>query len=87
MRLAGLSKAVPVTLGGTWMLVEALRTKTGSRLPNAGSIGIHEALGFTHIGTYPEAGFKHGQWHSVGYWRKPLCAVTPPIEITPFCNL
>ncbi|SDI11728.1 arsinothricin resistance N-acetyltransferase ArsN1 family B [Pseudomonas abietaniphila] len=59
----------------------------GIALPNAGSIGIHEALGFTHIGTYPEVGFKHGQWHSVGYWRKPLCAVTPPIEIIPFSEV
>lgn len=59
----------------------------GIALPNAGSIGIHEALGFTHIGTYPEVGYKHGQWHSVGYWRKPLCAVTPPIEIIPFSDV
>jgi phosphinothricin acetyltransferase len=48
---------------------------------------IHEALGFTHIGTYPEVGFKHGQWHSVDYWRKPICAVTPPIEIIPFSEI
>lgn len=59
----------------------------GIALPNAGSIGIHEALGFTHIGTYPEVGFKHGQWHSVDYWRKPICAVTPPIEIIPFSEI
>ncbi len=43
--------------------------------------------GFTHIGTYPEVGFKHGQWHSVGYWRKTLCAVEPPIEIIPFSEI
>lgn len=59
----------------------------GIALPNAGSIGIHEALGFTHIGTYPEVGYKHGQWHSVGYWRKPLGTVTPPTEIIPFSDL
>ena len=59
----------------------------GIALPNAGSIGLHEALGFTPIGTYPEVGFKHGQWHSVGYWRKPLCGVTPPIEIIPFSKI
>jgi L-amino acid N-acyltransferase YncA len=59
----------------------------GIALPNAGSIGIHEALGFTHIGTYPEVGYKHGQWHSVGYWRKPLSTVTPPTEIIPFSDL
>ena len=59
----------------------------GIALPNAGSIGLHEALGFTHIGTYPEVGYKHGQWHSVGYWRKPLCTVTPPTEIIPFSDV
>lgn len=59
----------------------------GIALPNAGSIGFHEALGFTHIGTYPEVGYKHGQWHSVGYWRKPLCTVTPPTEIIPFSDV
>ncbi|EZP32680.1 N-acetyltransferase [Pseudomonas sp. MWU12-2115] len=59
----------------------------GIALPNPGSIGIHETLGFTHIGTYPEVGFKHDQWHSVGYWRKPLCAVTPPNEIIPFSEV
>jgi L-amino acid N-acyltransferase YncA len=58
----------------------------GIALPNAGSIGIHEALGFTHIGTYPEVGFKHGQWHGVGYWRKPLRADTPPAEIIAFSD-
>jgi len=59
----------------------------GIALPNAGSIGIHEALGFTHIGTYSEVGYKHGQWHSVGYWRKPLSTVTPPTEIILFSDL
>ena len=36
------------------------------------------------IGTYPKEGFKHGQWHDVGYWRKPLQVATPPIEIVVF---
>ncbi|WP_191488215.1 arsinothricin resistance N-acetyltransferase ArsN1 family B [Pseudomonas sp. FEN] len=56
----------------------------GIALPNAGSVGIHEALGFSHIGTYPEVGFKQGRWHDVGYWRKPLCTATPPAEILAF---
>ena len=56
----------------------------GIASPNAGSTGIHNALGLTQIGTYPEVGFKHGQWQSVGYWRKPLCAVTPLTAIIPF---
>lgn len=59
----------------------------GIALPNKASTGLHEALGFIHIGTYPEVGFKFGQWHSVGYWRKALCSATPPTEIIPFSHL
>lgn len=40
----------------------------GISLPNAGSVGIHEALGFTPIGVYQAAGYKLGKWHDVGYW-------------------
>ncbi|MEW5508614.1 arsinothricin resistance N-acetyltransferase ArsN1 family B [Pseudomonas antarctica] len=59
----------------------------GIALPNAGSVGLHEALGFQHIGTYPEVGFKHGKWHDVGYWRKALNRSTPPGRIIPFSDL
>ena len=31
-----------------------------SRQP--GSIALHKALGFQHIGTLPDVGFKHGHW-------------------------
>ncbi|MGE9760119.1 arsinothricin resistance N-acetyltransferase ArsN1 family B [Pseudomonas sp. PDM20] len=44
----------------------------GVALPNAGSVGLHERLGFQHIGTFPQVGFKLGQWHDVGYWRLEL---------------
>ena len=59
----------------------------GIAMPNAGSIGLHEALGFVHIGTYPEVGFKHGKWHDVGYWRRALNGATPPGEVVPFAEL
>ncbi|HEJ9827544.1 TPA: arsinothricin resistance N-acetyltransferase ArsN1 family B [Pseudomonas aeruginosa] len=48
----------------------------GIALPNAGSVGLHERLGFQHIGTFPQVGFKLGQWHDVGYWRLELAAPT-----------
>lgn len=48
--------------------------------PNEGSVGLHESLGFDHIGTYPEVGFKLGKWHGVGYWRLGLSQATPPLE-------
>lgn len=59
----------------------------GIALPNDGSVGLHEALGFTHIGTYPEVGFKHGRWHDVGYWRRGLSQAMPPHSIVPFGQL
>lgn len=52
----------------------------GIAQPNARSVGLHESLGFVHIGTYPEVGFKLGKWHDVGYWRLSLCQATPPLE-------
>ena len=44
----------------------------GIALPNEGSVGLHERLGFQHIGTFPQVGFKLDAWHDVGYWRFDL---------------
>jgi L-amino acid N-acyltransferase YncA len=56
----------------------------GITLPNDKSIGLHEALGFQHLGTYREVGFKHGAWHDVGYWRLGLHRGAPARDPTPF---
>lgn len=40
----------------------------GIALPNESSVGLHERIGFRHIGTFPQVGYKHGAWHDVGYW-------------------
>lgn len=58
----------------------------GIALPNEKSIGLHEALGFTHLGTYGEVGFKFGKWHDVGWWRRPLNDGLPEHDpLPPFC--
>ena len=44
----------------------------GITLPNAASVGLHEAVGFTKVGVYEAVGWKHGAWHDVGWWRRPL---------------
>jgi phosphinothricin acetyltransferase len=44
----------------------------GVALPNAGSVGLHEALGFEAIGVYRNVGYKHGAWRDVGWWQKRL---------------
>ena len=59
----------------------------GIALPNAGSVGLHEAMGFVHLGTYREVGFKFGRWHDVGYWRLGLADGAPTGEPVPFERL
>jgi phosphinothricin acetyltransferase len=44
----------------------------GITLPNAASVGLHEAMGFRPIGIYPRIGFKLGAWHDVGWWEMAL---------------
>ena len=59
----------------------------GITLPNAKSVGLHEAMGFTHVGIYREVGFKFGRWHDVGYWRLGLSDGPPAGEPTAFAQL
>jgi len=39
---------------------------------NAGSIGVHRALGFEHTGILRSAGWKFGRWLDVVLMQKPL---------------
>lgn len=49
----------------------------GITLPNAASVGLHEALGFTPVGVYRGVGFKCGAWHDVGWWHRRLRDLVP----------
>ena len=44
----------------------------GITLPNAGSVGLHEALGFRKVAHFAEGGMKFGRWVDVGYWELNL---------------
>jgi L-amino acid N-acyltransferase YncA len=44
----------------------------GIALPNDGSIGLHQATGFTPVGIYKEVGWKMGCWRDVGWWQRLL---------------
>ena len=59
----------------------------GIALPNAGSVGLHEALGFRPVGVYQDVGFKHGQWRDVGWWRLGLSKGPPAREPLAFAAL
>src|SRR5262249_17743229 len=44
----------------------------GITLPNAASVGLHEAMGFTPVGVYRTVGYNLGGWHDVGWWQRAL---------------
>jgi phosphinothricin acetyltransferase len=55
----------------------------GVTLPNPGSVGLHEALGFRPIGVYRQVGWKLDRWHDVGWWQLELRdrrAPPPPLR-------
>lgn len=53
----------------------------GIALPNAASVGLHEAMGFQPIGCFRQIGYKLGRWIDVGWWRLQLRE--PPAEPEP----
>jgi L-amino acid N-acyltransferase YncA len=51
----------------------------GITLPNAASVGLHEALGFVTVAVYPRIGFKFGKWHDTTWLHLRLIEEdTPP---------
>lgn len=55
-------------------------------LPNDPSVRLHEALGFTPCGTLRTAGFKHGEWHDVGFWQREFTLPAPPRPVRPVAD-
>lgn len=47
---------------------------------NAGSIHLHESLGFTHSGTFKEVGFKFGRWLDVAFYLLTLETPAEPVD-------
>ena len=41
----------------------------GAALPNPASVALHEKLGFKHVATFSQVGFKHRRWVDVAYWQ------------------
>jgi phosphinothricin acetyltransferase len=44
----------------------------GIALPNAGSVGLHEAMGFQPVGVYKSVGYKLGGWHDASWHQLTL---------------
>jgi phosphinothricin acetyltransferase len=47
---------------------------------NAGSIALHERLGFKHVGTLPQVGFKFGRWLDLAFYQLLLDTPSQPID-------
>jgi phosphinothricin acetyltransferase len=60
------------------VLFEILRAQgyvkayAGVTLPNSGSVGLHEAVGFRPLAIYRGVGHKFGKWLDVGWWELDL---------------
>lgn len=47
---------------------------------NASSIALHERLGFKHVGTLPEVGFKFGRWLDLAFYQLLLETPNQPVD-------
>lgn len=47
---------------------------------NAGSIALHESLGFSHAGTIRQAGFKFGRWLDLAFYQRILDTPAEPVD-------
>jgi L-amino acid N-acyltransferase YncA len=90
LRRRGIGRALYTALLGALPRQGYVNAYAGITLPNAGSVGLHEAVGFTPVGIYEDVGYKLGAWHSVGWWERPLCErpqqPAPPTELSTVCE-
>jgi phosphinothricin acetyltransferase len=56
-------------------------------LPNPASVAFHEAFGFEQVGEFDDVGFKLGEWHGVGWWRRQLSTPAAPDSPRPIADL
>ena len=69
---AGIGRALYTSLFALLRLQGFYNAYGGITLPNAGSVGLHEAMGFRPAAMYKEVGFKFGRWWDVGWWELEL---------------
>ena len=80
----GLGRALYTSLFAVLRLQGFYNAYGGITLPNAGSVGLHEAMGFRLVGVDREVGYKFGRWWDVGWWAlelqpKPAAGLAEPL--------
>jgi L-amino acid N-acyltransferase YncA len=68
----GIGRALYTSLFALLKLQGFYNLYGGVTLPNAGSVGLHESMGFEPVGIYQKVGYKFGAWHDVGWWSLVL---------------
>ncbi|MBN1121599.1 MAG: N-acetyltransferase [Anaerolineae bacterium] len=71
-RRRGVAKALYTSLFTTLELLGYVNMFAGIALPNPGSVGLHESMGFEPVGVYRSVGYKLGAWRDVGWWQRDL---------------
>lgn len=81
----GVGRALYTSLFAILRLQGFYNAYAGATLPNPGSVGLHEEMGFRPVGVYEAVGYKFSAWHSVGWWQLALqervAAPTPPLSL------
>ena len=86
-RRHGVGRALYTSLFASLRLQGYFNAYAGITLPNPASVGVHEAMGFTHIGTFQDVGHKFEGWHSVGWWGLALQERAAPSELVILPNI
>jgi phosphinothricin acetyltransferase len=85
-RRQGVGRALYTSLLAVLPLQRYYNAYAGITLPNPGSVGLHESMGFEPVGVYQRVGYKLGRWHDVGWWSLALqdhdLAPAPPLPVT-----
>jgi phosphinothricin acetyltransferase len=76
-RRTGLGRSLYLALLQSLTELGYFQAFAGIALPNAGSVALHEAVGFQQIGIYRKVGFKFGEWVDVGWWQRELAHGVP----------
>jgi L-amino acid N-acyltransferase YncA len=71
-RRTGVGRALYTSLFALLRLLGFHNALAGVTLPNPGSVGLHESLGFQTVGVYRHIGFKCGEWHDVAWYQLGL---------------
>jgi phosphinothricin acetyltransferase len=77
---AGVARALYTSLFAALVVQGFRNAYAGITLPNAASVGLHEAMGFAPVGVYRGVGYKLGAWHDVVWLERALAprVLAPP---------